>query len=104
MEHRHAHRVPAEITITLRTADGVDYEGCIKDISALGAGIVLSRGVLTRGTLVKIQVCTNSLKPHLRNIQPVGYIVRHNDQEFGLLWVNEDELTPIFGEGEKQYA
>ena len=102
MEHRQAQRVSTDITVILRTADGGSCEGSIKNISSHGAGIVLTRGALTRGTMVKLQVLTSSQKQNALIVQSFAYIVRHNDREFGLLWVNNDELTPIFGNSQNE--
>lgn len=98
MEHRQAQRVSTDITVMLHTANGDSCEGSIKNISSLGAGIVLTRGVLTRGTMVKLQVLTSSQKQGALILQSFAYVVRHNESEFGLLWVKNDELTPMFGD------
>lgn len=101
MEHRQAQRIPANISVILRTADGVTCEGSIKNVSAIGAGIELSQGTLTRGSMVRIQVLSSSQKHKKLANQAVAYVVRHADNEFGLLWVDNEELTPMFG-GKRQ--
>lgn len=91
MEHRQAHRVSSDITVKLCTPDGVSCKGYIKNVSSLGAGIVLSEGALARGAMVKLQILSASRK---QGVQSMGYVVRRNRNELGVLWATDD-LAPM---------
>ena len=95
MEHRQAHREQTDILVLVSTADGVTRKGCIKDISTLGAGVVMSSGTLARGSLVEIRLSPTGSKQRSQGLRTRGYVVRAQDSELGLLWVTENAISPI---------
>lgn len=101
MEHRQAQREPAEITVLLRTAEGITRKGLIKDVSTLGAGIVMANGTLPRGSIVDIRLSPSDTRQRSQRLRARGYVVRVHGSEFGLLWVTNDALSPIFQSRQK---
>lgn len=102
MEHRQAHREPTDILVLVSTADGVTRQGCIKDISTLGAGVVMNSGTLARGSLVEISLSPTASKQRSHGLRMRGYVVRAQDCEFGLLWVTENAISPILSHREQR--
>lgn len=102
MEHRQAQREPAEILVQLSTADGVTRKGRIKNLSSLGAGVVMVTGTLTRGTIVDIRLYPSEVRQRANRLHARGFVVRAQGSEFGLLWVTDDALAPIRHKSEQQ--
>ncbi|MEJ2360675.1 MAG: PilZ domain-containing protein [Gammaproteobacteria bacterium] len=101
MEHRQAQRESTEITVMLSTIDGVTRKAQIKDVSSLGAGIVINGGSLSRGTVVELRLSSKDARQVSRSFRAHGYVVRANGTEFGLLWIEENPLSP-FNDNRKQ--
>jgi hypothetical protein len=95
MEHRQARREPTEILVLVSTADGVTRKACIKDISTLGAAVVMNSGALVRGSLVEIRLSPTGSRQRSHGLRLRGYVVRAQDGESGLLWVTENAIAPI---------
>lgn len=102
MEHRQAQREPAEIMVLLSTADGVTRKGHIKNLSSLGAGVVMTNGSLARGTMVELRLSPSGAKQRIQRMRTRGYVVRARGSEFGLLWVTEDGSSSFFNDENQQ--
>lgn len=96
MEHRQAQREPAEIKIVLSTADGVTRKAQIKNLSALGACFVMSSGTLSLGTVIELRLSPGDAGQVSRSFRAHGYVVRSNGTEFGLLWIEDNPLSPFY--------
>lgn len=95
MEHRQARREPTDILVLVSTADGVTRKACIKDISTLGAGVVMNSGALVRGSMVEIRLSPAGSRQRSHGPRMRGYVVRAQNSESGLLWVTENAISPI---------
>lgn len=102
MEHRQAHREQTDILVLVSSADGITRKGCIKDISLEGAGVVMSSGTLTHGSIVDIRLSPTDSKLHGHKTRLRGYVVRTQDSVIGLLWITENAGSTIITKMERR--
>jgi len=96
VEHRHNKRDLVGLKVQLRFRGGMVLHGVIKDLSATGAGIVVTSGTPAKGSIVEVKLpavrgTSSSQRPQVR-----GYVVWAQANEFGLAWITEDESLPHF--------
>jgi hypothetical protein len=84
MEHRCAHRRRLDLAVLLRTPDGVVRKGCIKNVSATGAGLTVVSGTPPDGNIVELIVPS---APQTQRVR--AFVVRVRGAELGLLWLED---------------
>lgn len=95
MEHRYARRMALELRVLLRTADGVVGEARLKDVSATGAGLVITNGALPSSNVVELILPPLRGMPWTRPLHARGFVVRVRRRELGLLWLQESTWSKL---------
>lgn len=87
MEHRYAPREPLEVEVLLRTPDGPNMDGHLKDISRTGAALVIA-GPPPPGNIVEVSLRRPFNLPPSVESKARGYVVCVKGNELGVLWID----------------
>lgn len=95
MEHRCAHRKLVNVEVELHTPDGVVRTGCVRNVSATGAGVTMTRGVPPDGNIVELRFPRLAQTSRTESSPVRGFIVRVRGKEIGLLWLEDCDWQRI---------